>query len=260
MESIIYYTNIIRQRVNILLRSATVFLVLVLHHANSFSQDAKSGIRGDSIAIAELKAMVNTMGGIRIWSQLKSVHFVHRWYFWNKDSYVENEILDLTGPRSWVEMKNETFHRLRAYSPEHKYWNIINGEFSYTSDEDLNAALERAPYSIYRIARAVAVNDSFYEVRIGKDEFPGSPRLELYGPDNILHGYIVLNANKEPLVWATSQYKYTFGPMKKFGNLWVPNWAVTANGAVTYEMISLEGDNRMPDQKLFIPPNQPIRD
>lgn len=256
MQYNISRTNSKTRDIKVLVRSAIILSVLFIHQAMSFSQHAEKGIKGDSVAIAELRAMVNTMGGIKIWSQLKSVHFVHRWYFWNKDSYVENEILDLTGPRSWVEMKNETYHRIRAYSPEHKYWNIINGEFSYASDEALSAALERAPYSIYRVARAVAINDSTYEVRLGKDEFPGSPRLDLYGPDRELHGYIVLNANKEPLVWATSQYKYTFGPMKKFGNLAVPNWAVTADGAVTYEMISLEGDNKRPDPELFIPRNQ----
>ncbi len=68
-----------------------------------------------------------------------------------------------------------------------------------------------------------------------------------------------LNKDKEPLVWATNQYKYTFGPMKRFGNLYVPNWAVTANGGVTYEMISLVGDNHQPDPKLFIPPSEFIK-
>ena len=219
------------------------------------AQETES-FRGDPAAIAELEAMVETMGGMHIWAELKSVHFVHRWYFWNRDSYLENEILDLTGPRSWVEMKSETYHRLRAYSPEHKYWNIINGEFAYASEESFNNAMERAPYSIYRVARAVAIGDPYYEVKFGEDEFPGAPKLELYGPNGELHGYIVLNSRKEPLVWATTQYKYTFGPMNRFGNLFVPNWAVTGNGAVTYEMISLTGDNEVPDPGLFIPPEE----
>ena len=223
-----------------------------------FSQDSQ-GFRGDSMALVELKAMVYTMGGARIWSQLKQVHFVHRWFFWNKDSYLENEILDLTGPRSWVTMKNETYERLRAYSPEHKYWNVINGEFAYASETSFEAAMERAPYNLYRVARAVSIDDPYYEVKFGEDEFPGAPRLELYGPDGERHGYIVLNANKEPLVWATTQYKYTFGPMKRFGNLRVPNWAVTGDGAVTYEMISLTGDNKAPDPALFKPPDTAIK-
>jgi len=224
----------------------------------TFSQ-TNNGVRGDSGAIAELEAMVNTMGGIKIWAQLKNVHFVHRWYFWDRDSYIENEILDLTGPRSWVTMKNETYSRLRAYSPEHKYWNVINGKFSYTSEDAFNNAMERAPYSIYRIARAVATGDSNYLVKFGEEEFPGARKIEFYGLDTKFHGYIVLNSNKEPLVWATTQYKYTFGPMRQFGNLRVPNWAVTGNGAVTYEMISLEGDNHQPDSTIFIPPEKYIK-
>ncbi|MEX0289207.1 MAG: hypothetical protein AB3N14_08835 [Flavobacteriaceae bacterium] len=217
---------------------------------------ADGQIRGDEKAVEDMQAMVETMGGKHIWAQLKSLHFVHRWYFWNKDSYLENEILDLTASRSWVSMKSETYHRIRAYSPEHKYWNIINGEFAYASEEAFDAAMERAPYNIYRIARAVANDDENYEVKFGKEEFPGTPRIEFFGRDGEFHGYIVLNALKEPIVWATTQYKYIFGPMKDFGNLSVPNWAVTGEGAVTYEMISLDGDNQNPDLNLFVPPLQ----
>ena len=115
--------------------------------------------------------------------------------------------------------------------------------------------MERAPYSIYRVARAVAIGDSNYLVKYGEEEYRGAKRLELFDRNNVFHGYIVLNHKKEPLVWATTQYKYTFGPMEDFGNLRVPNWAVTADGAVTYEMISLIGDNQIPDPKLFIPPD-----
>ena len=234
----------------------TLTVVQAIGISNSFAQPTNREIRGDSAAIADLKSMVNTMGGMQLWSQLKSVHFVHRWYFWDRDSYLENEILDLTASRSWVTMKNETYSRIRAYSPEHRYWNIINGEFSYTTDEAFKNAMERAPYNIYRIARAVAIGDAKYRVEFGREEFKGAKRIEIYGPDEELHGYIVLNAKKEPLVWATTQYKYTFGPMKSFGNLSVPNWAVTGDGAITYEMISLTVDNQTPDLQLFIPPQE----
>ena len=234
-------------------------LTMTLLCQSVVAQEKLEGIQGDAVAVEYLESMVNTMGGIKIWSQLKSVHFVHRWFFWDRDSYLENEILDLTGPRSWITMKNETYSRIRAYSPEHNYWNIINGEFSYTNEDALKNALERAPYSLYRIARAVARGDSHYKVKLGEEEFPGARRIEFEGPDNQLHGYIVLNIKNEPLIWATTQYKYTFGPMKRFGNLRVPNWAVTANGAVTYEMISLTGDNQVPNPQLFIPPIEYIK-
>jgi len=220
-----------------------------------FAQQEKEGVRGETEAIAEAEAMVETMGGTEIWARLKSVHFVHEWYPWYRvDAYIENEILDLTGPRSWVEMKSEINHRVRAYSPEHGYWSIANGEFSYADDEHLQNALERAPYSIYRIARAVAIGDAAYEIRFGEGDIPGSRRLEFYGMDGEMHGWIILNARKEPIVWATSQYRYTFGPMKRFGNLSVPDWAVYENGITRYEMISLQGSSQEPDEELFEPP------
>jgi hypothetical protein len=59
---------------------------------------------------------------------------------------------------------------------------------------------------------------------------------------------------KEPVVWATTQYSYSFGPLARFGNLWVPDWAVTGEGRVRYEMVSLVGSNEPPDPALFVPP------
>lgn len=222
--------------------------------STAFAQE-REGLRGDPQAIAEAKAMVETMGGLEIWARLESVHFVHQWYFWNRiDSYVENEILDLSGSRSWVEMQSEIYHRLRAYSPEHGYWNVVNGEFARATDEAFDAAMRRAPYNLCRLARAVARDDRHYEIRFGEEEFTGTRRLEFCGPDGTCGGWVVLNARKEPLVWATTQYRYTFGPMQQFGNLRFPRWAVTGNGAVTYEMISLTGDDQPPDPSLFVPP------
>ncbi|MFC2173166.1 hypothetical protein ACFLU6_11120 [Acidobacteriota bacterium] len=242
------------RKIILLIVGVSLFLAL-----NTVVAEEK-GVRGDPEAIAEAEAMVETMGGLEIWSQLKSVHFVHEWWPWYRvDSYIENEILDLTGPRSWVEMKSEVYHKIRAYSPETKYWSVVNGEFSYGSEKAFNNAMERSPYSIYRIARAVAIGDQSYEFRFGKGDIPGTRQLEIYGPDKLMHGRIILNARKEPLVWATTQYRYTFGPMKRFGNLRVPKWAVYENGTTCYEMISLKGTNKAPDSALFAPPDEFIK-
>ena len=238
------------------MKTANLFICFVLTCCQfGFAQDQMTGLRGDPEAIAEAEAMVETMGGMEIWAQLKSVHFVHRWYPWYRaDSYLENEILDLTGPRSWVTMESEIYHRLRVYSPEHKYWNIENAEFAYASEESFNNAMKRAPFHFCRLARGIACGDSFYEVRFGRGDIPRSRRLEFYGPDGELGGWIILNARREPIVWATTQYRYTFGPMKRFGNLRVPDWGVYENGSFFFEMVSLKGSNQVPDSERFIPP------
>ncbi len=221
----------------------------------SFAQDGTKGIRGEAAAIAEAEAMVDTMGGIAIWAQLKCIHFVHEWYPWNRvDSYVENEILDLVGPRSWADRKSEINHAIRAYSPEGKRWSVNNGEFAYASEEALENDLERAPFNFYRLVRAVAAGDPYYEIRFGQGDIPGTRRLEFYGPNGELGGWIILNARKEPIVKATPEYRYTLGPLKRFGNLRVPGWGVYDNGTTRYEMLSLSGDNQPPDSSLFLPP------
>jgi hypothetical protein len=221
----------------------------------SFAQDGTNGIRGDSAAIAEAEAMVETMGGMEIWARLQSVHFVHEWYPWYRiDSYVENEILDLTGPRSWVERKSEIYHKTRVYSPEGKYWSVVNGEFTYASEEIFKKAMERAPFNFYRLVRAIAVGDPYYEIRFGEGDIPQTRRLEFHGPDGVLRGWVIVNARKEPLVKATTQYRYTFGPLKRFGNLRAPAWGVYGNGTTRFEMISLKGNSQPPDSSLFLPP------
>lgn len=213
------------------------------------------GLRGDPAAIADAEAMVQAMGGMAIWAQLENIHFVHRWYPWNRvDSYVENEILDLTGPRSWAERKSEVYYKLRVYSPEGRHWTVTNGEFAYSSSEIHEAAMNRAPFNFYRLVRAVAVGDPFFELRFGDGDIPGTRRIEFYGPDGVLRGWVILNAKKEPIVKATQAYRYTLGPLKQFGNLRVPAWGVYNNGATRYEMISLTASYEPPDSSLFLPP------
>ena len=220
------------------------------------SAEEVSGLRGDPAAIADARAMVETMGGLAIWRDTASVHFVHEWDIANRpDRYLEHEILDLTGPRSWVTMDSEIYSRTRAYSPEHGYWSITNGEFARGSDESLANAMERAPYSIYRLARAIAREDNDLEIRYGtRDGLPGFPALEFVGTDGQARGWIIVNARKEPIIWATTQYIYVFGPLSRFGNLKVPNWATTSDGLVRYEMVSLTGSPQRPDLSLFAPP------
>lgn len=236
---------------------AIYILALALSFAvETTTADEVSGLRGDLTAIADAVAMVEAMGGTAIWRDLEAVHFVHEWDIVNRpDRYLENEILDLTGPRSYVTMESEIYSRIRAYSPEHRYWSITNSEFKYGEDQSLANAMERAPYSIYRLARAIARGDSDLQVHYGAvPGIPGPPALEFKGPDNVAHGWILLNARKEPVIWATTQYVYTFGPLQRFGNLLVPNWATTSNGLVRYEMVSLTGSNERPDLSLFAPP------
>ena len=217
---------------------------------------ADQGMTGDPVAIAEARAMVENMGGAAVWAQLESVHFVHEWDIVNRpDRYLENEVLDLTGPRSWVNKKSEIHDLTRAYSPEHGYWSIRDNEFSRGSDESLANAMERAPYSIYRLARSIANDDNSLRIQFGQiDGFKGQSALEFRDNDNIPHGWILLNVRKEPMIWATTQYVYVFGPLARFGNLWVPNWATTSNGLVRYEMVSLTGSAERPAIELFAPP------
>lgn len=238
-------------------RALVLFCLLLVHQQPSAAENGTDGIRGEREAIAEAKAMVEAMGGMEIWAQLESLHFVHEWYPWHRiDSYVENEILDLTGPRSWVDRKSEIFHKTRAYSPEGKYWSVTDGNFVYADDATFNAAMERAPFNFYRLVKAVATGDPFYEVRLGEGDIPHARRIEFYGPDGVLRGWVILNAKKEPLVKATTQYRYTLGPLKRFGNLRVPAWGVYDNGTTRYEMISLKGDNKPPDPSLFLVPSE----
>jgi hypothetical protein len=201
--------------------------------------------------------MVQTMGGMEIWAELKSIHLVHEWYPVHRvDSYVEDEILDLTGPRSLADRKSEINHATRAYSPEGKRWSVNNGKFAYANEEDLENDLKRAPFNFFRLVRAIAAGDPNYEIRFGEGDIPGTRRLEFYGPDGVLGGWVILNARKEPIVKATPAYRYTLGPLKRFGNLRVPAWGVYDNGFTRYEMISVSADNNSPDSSLFLPPPQ----
>ena len=62
------------------------------------------------------------------------------------------------------------------------------------------------------------------------------------------------------MIWATTQYIYVFGPLARFGNLKVPNWATTSNGLVRYEMVSLTGSDERPGLDLFAPSAAHLQD
>lgn len=218
------------------------------------------GLRGEPAAIADARAMVETMGGAAVWSRLQGLHFVHEWYPWHRlDSYVENEVLDLTGPRSWADRKSEIHHATRAYSPEGGRWSITDGKIARAGQKELEADLARAPFNFYRLVKGVAADDAFYEVRYGPGDIPGTRRIEFRDPEGELGGWVILNARKEPIVKATPVYRYTLGPLKRFGNLRVPAWGVYDTGATRYEMISLTGDSRPPDPSLFRAPPEPAK-
>jgi hypothetical protein len=236
--------------------SHIILLCITAVPALTVTAQEATGLRGDPAAIADARAMVEAMGGLAIWRDTASVHFVHEWDFVNRpDRYLEHEILDLTGPRSYVTMDSEIYSRTRAYSPEHGRWSITNGEFARDSEESLTNSLERAPYSIYRLARTIGRDDGSLEVRYGTREgLPDFPALEFVGPDGEPRGWIIVNARKEPIIWATTQYIYVFGPLARFGNLKVPNWATTSDGLVRYEMVSLTGSPQRPELALFAPP------
>jgi len=215
------------------------------------------GLRGDTAAIRDARAMVEAMGGLEVWREIRSLHFVHEWdHYARVDRYLENEILDLTAPRSYVTMESELYRRVRAYSEIGPYWNQVDGRFERASAEARANALERAPFSLYRLARAVAVGDSFYAVRYGPlPDVPGSTALEFLGPADRPRGWILLNRRNEPMIWATTQYAYALGPLERYGNVLVPRWGATGSGRVRYEMRSLVASRARPDSTLFLPPS-----
>jgi hypothetical protein len=223
--------------------------------SNSSEPTAAAGLRGDSTAIAAAHAMVDAMGGARIWKPLRSLRLVHEWFPWNRaDSYVETETLDLTGPRSHADRKSEINHEIRAYSPEGGGWRMQNGKLVRSTSEALAADLARAPFNFFRLVSAVAKDDPFYEVRWGEGDIPGTRRLEFYGPDGQLGGWVILDIEGAPIVKATPDYRYTLGPLERFGNLLLPAWGVYDTGYTRYEMRGARGDREAVDSSLFIVP------
>ena len=223
--------------------------------ARSSEPAAASGLRGDSTAIAAARAMVDAMGGVRIWKPLKSLRLVHEWFPWNRsDSYVETETLDLTGPGSHADRKSEISHAIRAYSPDGGGWRVQDGKLTKSSPEAFASDLSRAPFNFFRLVSAIAKDDPFYEVRWGEGDIPGTRRLEFYGPDGKLGGWVILDVDNEPIVKATPDYRYVLGPLVRFGNLRLPAWGVYDNGYTRYEMRAATGDHEPLDRSLFRAP------
>jgi hypothetical protein len=66
----------------------------------------KRGLRGDSAAIAEARAMVETMGGMIIWARLKSVHFYEIRF--GKGDIPHSRRLEFYGQKLSIKFKENT--------------------------------------------------------------------------------------------------------------------------------------------------------
>jgi len=119
-----------------------VFLLSPVMSIQYVEAQEATALRGDPAAITDAEAMVEAIGELAIWRELEVVHFVHEWDIYNRpDIYLENEVLDLTGPRSYVTMESEIYTRIRVQSRtpllEH-----CKREFSYASDQAFDDAME----------------------------------------------------------------------------------------------------------------------
>lgn len=233
------------------------FLVAALILFSAFTakaEDGLTGIRGSPEAIAKAQGMVEAMGGLYIWKELKTLYFEHRWFHLEaKDIILETEVIALTESASYFKMESEVYFQARAYTPT-AGWRLRFNEFTRTTDEEAKANAHRARFNLYRIARGIAVGDPFFEVRLGE-----GGRLDFYDSEGTFHTWVKLNGWNEPVVWWTEDFRYTFGPMESYGNIRVPAWAVYDEAIWRYEMVSLTGSRDEPDPDVFLPP-EPYRE
>ena len=54
---------------------------------------------------------------------------------------------------------------------------------------------------------------------------------------------------------ATPEYRYTLGPLQRFGNMRIPAWGVYDNGFTLYQMISAIDDRMPPKLQVFLVPD-----
>jgi hypothetical protein len=226
-------------------------MLIVISFVHTVSAQTKSTIRGEQNAVNAAIAMVESLGGIDYWSQLKNVQMEYKWQPVDQsDKYVEKMVLDLTGSRSLVEVNGKEFKRITSNSPEHGNWVDVNGRVSI-SPESTEGYLTQAPFHIYRIVKGIAMGDSYYEVRLNKTLLLDGITLDFFDIDGRIGGSITLNSKHEPVLWSTMDYTYTFGPMKEFGNLKAPEWTFYGCGVFKYETVSVVASKKSLPTEFF---------
>jgi hypothetical protein len=85
---------------------------------------------------------------------------------------------------------------------------------------------------------------------------PRPPALEFVDDEGVARGGIILYARKEPIIWATTQYVYVFGPLRRFGDFLVPDWPNTTYALALTERVPPTGTEAPPDLPLFQAPQQ----
>jgi len=246
-------TKYVRMDVSKLFLGCIVIILLV----DISTLKAQDSAKGDSTALEATMALIDHMGGKDVWSQLSQIKFQHRWYPVNRESYLEDEVIDLTNIRSWVRMKNDSYERVRAYSPEYGYWSWTNGNLVQNNEASWESAKARGPFNIYRFLRELSLGNTRYELKMGDSDIPTAKKIEIHF-DGVYGGSITVNYDFEPLVWETMDYTYTFGPMESYGNIRHPKWAIYNKGSFRYEIITVKGSKKATEMTLYKLPDEYI--
>lgn len=232
------------------MKKLLMILPFLLISPTSFAEEL-SGLQGEPEATEKAEAMVEAMGGLHIWKEIKGIRFVNRWWHIDhKDTRIQDEIIDVTQSSTFFEMKSETYNQKRAYTP-HSWWVIRNGEITVRDEAYSAQNAKRALFNLFRIAHGIATDSPKYQVSLNEEGW-----LEFGLPGGEVVTSVRLNAWNEPVIWKTANFRYTYGPMKRFGNVRVPNWAVYDEGLYRYEMISLETMTENPDPSVFEIPEE----
>jgi len=200
---------------------------------------------------ARAEALLAAMGGRAAWSKVKfvQVEAIH------DDVEIRNSFTnkiwnDFSAPRVRFEAKNGEIDRRSAIEGAGG-WRWRDGERKAMTPQQFEDERSWWEANIYRTLHRLALKDPELSARaVGKN------RLEIFRSDGKRLNWFILNQRGEPMLFGTwaSEAGTTFGPLASSGEIKYPKWGARPDGSWRYEVVRLEGAEKVPESISFSTP------
>ncbi len=211
------------------------------------------GMQGDTAAVAMARRLIARMGGDSIWSRANWVYARERAWSASRDSAFDAQFWRRTdAPAEWGRLKSSEIDREHAWTAT-SGWERREGRLTVYDRAEMQAVLGWWPGEIYVMYVRFARNDPGLRlVSTG----PRSFRV-LDDADGEHLGEFHVASSGELVRWVhrhgSNAVEYIYGPLKRIGNVSVPDWGALSSGAFRFYYTDFRLSETAPDVSFARP-------
>lgn len=217
-----------------------------------FPISLKADLGGDPKAIQMARQIIESIGGNHVWRNARSMYVVEKSRSLKGDGIIGEFHRDLTVPRERYSLNSRNGTRIEFWWDERGVSQLVDGTSNKSNlPEDIHAlVMDYWHGEIYVMLHRLASEDPKLKLLANEDSsftaFEGERRL----------GTFWVNAQGELYRWRHDDgTEYIYGPLKKFGNIYFPDWGTQVDGSWSFYYIEVRLSDSPP--KVDFTPHRP---